>query len=218
MSALFTTNNLTASREGIVQLLRSREHTSVDELAETLGVTKQCVRKHLEVLERDGYVRHAPARGERGRPLHIYQLTIKADELFPKRYDALAKAVLHQIGAVWGERGLDVVFCGCADEMAASMRPELAGLGFDARVRKLAELLAARGYEAEVEKLDDGSFLLTEWSCPVSDVARDYRQMCDKELQLYRELLGTEVFRETRIAGGATRCTYRVLRPKRKKN
>ena len=51
----------------------------------------------------------------------------------------------------------------------------------------------------------------------MSDVARDYRQMCDKELQVYRELLDTEVFRETRIAGGATRCTYRVLRPKRKK-
>lgn len=198
--------------------MRSRDKTSVDELAATLGVTKQCVRKHLEVLARDGYVEHAPARGERGRPLHIYQLTSKAEELFPKRYDALAKSILRQIGAVWGDRGLDVVFCGCANEMVAALRPQLVGLGFDARVRKLAELLAARGFEAEVEKLEDGSFTLTEWSCPVSEVARDYRQMCDKELQVYRELLGTEVFRETRIAGGATRCTYRVLRPKRKKN
>lgn len=212
------TNNITAtSREDIVQLLRARERTSADELAEALGVSKQCVRKHLEILERDGYVKHAPERGERGRPLHVYRLTLKADELFPKRYDVLAKSILRQISSVWGERGLDVVFCGCAEELVADLRPHLMELDFDARVCKLAELLAARGYEAEVERLEDGSFLLTEWNCPVSEVARDYRQMCDKELGAYRELLGAEVFRETRIAGGATRCTYRVLPPKKRK-
>ncbi len=200
-----------------MQLLRSRERTSADELAEALGVSKQSVRKHLEVLERDGYVRHAPERGERGRPLHVYRLTLKAEELFPKRYDVLAKSILRQVGAVWGERGLTAVFCGCAEELTSSLQPHLEGLDFDARVRKLAELLVARGYEAEVEKLDDGSFLLTEWNCPVSEIARDYRQMCDKELSAYRQLLKTEVFRESRIAGGATRCAYRVMRPKKKK-
>jgi predicted ArsR family transcriptional regulator len=38
--------------------------------------------------------------------------------------------------------------------------------------------------------------------------------LCDQELIVYRELLETEVFRESRIAGGASRCAYRVLRPK----
>jgi predicted ArsR family transcriptional regulator len=70
------------------------------------------------------------------------------------------------------------------------------------------------GYEAEAERLEDGSYLLTEWNCPQAEVAREYRQLCDQELIVYRELLGTEVFRESRIAGGATHCAYRVLRPK----
>jgi predicted ArsR family transcriptional regulator len=47
-------------------------------------------------------------------------------------------------------------------------------------------------------------------------VARDYRQLCERELDVYRELLGTEVFRESRIVGGASRCVYRVLRPKKR--
>ncbi len=208
-------NGLGASREEIVQQLRARGGVSADELAAALGVSKQCVRKHLEVLEREGYVEHAPERGERGRPAHVFRLTLKAEELFPKRYDLFAKAVLRQIGEVWGERGLNTILCGCAGEMVGDLRPQLERLGFDARVLRLTELLGERGYEAEVERLEDGSYLLTEWNCPQPELAREYRQLCDQELIVYRELLETEVFRESRIAGGASRCAYRVMRPKK---
>ena len=210
-------NVLGASREGIVQQLRARGRVSADELAEAVGVSKQCVRKHLDVLEREGYVEHAPERGERGRPALVFRLTAKAEELFPRRYDLFAKSLLRQIGEVWGERGLNTVFCGCATETVAALGPRLAGLDFDARVVRLAELLGETGYEAEAERLDDGSYRLTEWNCPQSELAREYRQLCDQELIVYRELLGAEVFRESRIAGGATRCSYRVLRPKKGK-
>jgi predicted ArsR family transcriptional regulator len=205
---------LGASRAGVVQHLRARGASGADELAVALGVTKQCVRKHLDALEREGYVEHAPARGDRGRPAHVFRLTPKAEELFPKRYDLFARSVLRQIGEVWGERGLNAVFCGCATEMLSGLRPQLEGLSFDARVGRLTELLRETGYEAEAERLDDGSYLLTEWNCPQAELAREYRQLCDQELTVYRELLGAEVFRESRIAGGASRCSYRVLRPK----
>ena len=208
-------NGLGASREEIVHQLRARGGVSADELSASLGVSKQCVRKHLEVLEREGYVEHAPERGERGRPAHVFRLTSKAEELFPKRYDLFAKAVLRQIGEVWGERGLNTILCGCAGEMVGGLRPQLERLGFDARVRRLTELLGEMGYEAESERLEDGSYMLTEWNCPQPELAREYRQLCDQELIVYRELLGTEVFRESRIAGGATRCAYRVMRPQK---
>ncbi len=214
VSATLTT--LAGSREEIIHLLRSRGGVNADELARTLGVSKQCVRKHLDVLERDGYVEHNRERQLRGRPAHVYKLTAKATtELFPKRYDILARAVLQQISDVWGERGLNTIFCGCANEMVSRLKPRLEGLSFDARVCRLAELLDEEGYDAEVERLKDGSYILSEWNCPLSDVARDYRQLCERELQVYRELLGTEVFRESRIAGGAARCVYRVLKPKK---
>ncbi len=202
-----------------MHLLRSRGGVSADELARSLGVSRQCVRKHLDVLERDGYVEHNSERKERGRPSHVYRLTEKATtELFPKRYDLLAKSVLQQIGAVWGERGLNTIFCGCAGEMVSRFKPQLKGLSFDARIKRLAALLDEEGYDAEVERLADGSYILSEWNCPLTDVARDYRQLCERELQVYRELLETEVFRESRIAGGATRCIYRVLKPKARKS
>src|SRR5256714_1100559 len=210
-------NVLGESRAGVVQELRARGAVGADELAVALGVTKQCVRKHLDVLEREGYVEHAAARGDRGRPAHVFRLTPKAEELFPKRYDLFAKSVLRQIGEVWGERGLNTVFCGCASETVAQLRPRLVGLGFDARVRRLTESLREMGYEAEAERLSDGSYMLTEWNCPQPELAREYRQLCDQELIVYRELLEAEVFRESRIAGGSSRCAYRVMKPKGRK-
>src|SRR5918997_6296561 len=143
---------LGASREEIVHQLRARGRVGADELASALGVSKQCVRKHLDVLEREGYVEHAPERGDRGRPAHVFRLTDKAGELFPRRYDLFAKAVLRQVGEVWGERGLNAVFCGCASETVGRLRPQLDGLGFDQRVGRLTELLGEMGYEAEVER------------------------------------------------------------------
>src|ERR1043166_2605305 len=158
-------NGLGASREGIVHELRARGASGADELAELLGVTKQCVRKHLDVLEREGYVEHAPARGDRGRPAHVFRLTPKAEELFPKRYDLLARSVLRQVGEVWGERGLNAVFCGCASEMISEFRPRLAGLGFDARVRRLTELLREAGYEAAAQGPTGRAYVVTRGEC-----------------------------------------------------
>lgn len=213
MSATVSINSLSASREGIIQLLRSGERAAAEDLAASLGVSKQCVRKHLDILERDGYITHAPERGERGRPAHVYRLTAKAETLFPKRYDLLAKSVLRQVSHAWGESGLNQVFCGCAEELIGALRPQLSGLAFDERVRRLAELLNQAGCEAAAEKQSDGSYLLTEGNCPVADVAREYAQLCDRELRVYGELLRAEVTRETRIAAGDARCTYLVRRP-----
>lgn len=215
LMAVAVAHALGASREEIVQLLRARGSVCADALAESLNVSKQCVRKHLDILERDGYVAHSAERNGRGRPSFVYHLTPQAHQaLFPKKYDLLARNVLQQVGAVWGERGLNAVFCGCAQDMAERLRPQLAGLDFDNRVQRLAELLDAEGYDAAVERLPDGSYWLTEKNCPLESVAREYRQVCDRELEVYRKLLDTEVYRESRIVTGAARCAYRVLKPK----
>jgi predicted ArsR family transcriptional regulator len=206
-------NGLGSQRAEIVRLLRSRGEVSADELAVELGVTKQCVRKHLDVLERGGYVSHEAARRERGRPSYLYRLTEKADELFPKEYRFFSASILRQVDGAWGEEGLDRIFCGCAREMVERIRPELTGLGFDDRVRKLASIIDGLGYQATVEKLSDGSYLISEWNCPLSDLAREYTQICERELFVYRELLETEVYRQSRIAAGDGSCSYRVLRP-----
>jgi len=63
-------------------------------LAQTLEVSKVCVRRHLSLLESDGLVTFEEERHDRGRPRFIYRLTEKARCLFPQIYDEIAKEVL----------------------------------------------------------------------------------------------------------------------------
>ena len=56
--------------------------------------------------------------------------------------------------------------------------------------------------------------LLTEqewtWANAIHRVAADTTAACRAELELFRELLGPDVVRETHIATGDRCCTYRI--------
>src|ERR687885_810929 len=90
-------NILKASRSAIVELLKVNGAMSAEQLAESLEVSKVCVRRHLELLQRDGLVCHEAEHRERGRPRYLYHLTEKAACLFPRSYDEFAKEVLGQV-------------------------------------------------------------------------------------------------------------------------
>ncbi len=208
-----TSNVLKEKRGEIVNLLKTRGGMTADTLAELLGLTKVAVRRHLELLEKDGYVGYRAEWRERGRPCHVYSLTEKADSLFPKTYDALARDLLRSTQECFGERGVLKVVNHRTNDMVAALRPHLEGLEFEQRVERLATLLVERGYLAECRKLADGSFLLVEKNCPTINVAYEFPQICQQERRLYAELLNCEVIREQRIAGGDQVCAYRILKP-----
>src|SRR5262245_63550450 len=83
-------NILKQSRSAIIDLLKVNGAMSVERLAQTLEVSKVCVRRHLSLLESDGLVAFEEERHERGRPRFLYKLTEKARCLFPQSYDEFA--------------------------------------------------------------------------------------------------------------------------------
>src|SRR3712207_9274921 len=77
-------------------LLR-RAGFTVDELAQELGLTNNGVRAHLATLERDGIVRQGGVvRRESGggKPAYGFELTPRAEDLFPKAYEPLPHRLL----------------------------------------------------------------------------------------------------------------------------
>src|SRR3954464_14674067 len=81
---------LASTRGQVVTLLRPGERT-VDEMAQTLGLSDNAVRAHLATLERDGLVRQAGLRRGTSRPAYAYALTPAAERFFPKVYGALLR-------------------------------------------------------------------------------------------------------------------------------
>ncbi len=56
----------------------------------------------------------------------------------------------------------------------------------------------------------DGVIRLVERNCAIHRVSSEHAAACQAELDLFRELLGTDVQRETHIAAGDRCCTYRI--------
>ena len=210
MSVAAVENLLKAPRSAIIEHLKQRGSMSVEDLAEALGVSRVCVRKHLGLLESDGLIRYQEEKHERGRPRFIYRLTEKADCLFPRAYDDLAREILDQMQKQFGEGAVASVFSARADALIEQLKSECLGLTFEQGLKHLVRSINAKGYVADIRRQKDGSYRLTQRNCPTEVIAMSYPQLCEEELRVYREVLDCEVIRECRISSGAQTCGYRI--------
>ncbi|MEO8468905.1 MAG: transcriptional regulator [Chloroflexota bacterium] len=202
-------------RRAILVNLRQHGPMSPDGLASHLGASRTGVLQQLHALEQGGLVSHDVERHGVGRPRHRYDVTADAQDLFPKDYDGLALGLIEAISAVGGDALLDEVLAARRKQLGNRLRDRLAErVAPDApladRVRELAVVQDAAGYLAESLIDTDGTIRLREHNCAIFHVSRDVNSCCEAELALFREVLGTDVERETHIAAGDRSCTYRV--------
>jgi predicted ArsR family transcriptional regulator len=205
-----------ALRREILVRLRREGPASPDQLAASMGASRTGVLQQLRALEATGFVSRETVRHGVGRPRHLYDITPEAQQLFPTNYDGLAAGLLAAIGAVGGESLVEQVFIARRRQIGHRLRRELDDrVGVDApfvdRVRALAVLQDEQGYLADATVVPDGSIHLREHNCAILDVARGERAACDAELDLFREVLGAEVVRESHIASGDRCCSYRIV-------
>ncbi|HEY8632389.1 MAG TPA: winged helix-turn-helix transcriptional regulator [Candidatus Limnocylindrales bacterium] len=205
-----------ALRREILVRLRRDGAASPDQLAGAIGASRTGVLQQLRALEATGFVIRQTVRHGVGRPRHLYDITDEAQELFPANYGALAAGLLTAINAVGGEALVEQVFIARRRQIGDRVRRELhdrvgAKASLAERVRELAVLQDEQGYLANAVIGGDGTIRLREHNCAILDVARGTRAACDAELDLFREVLGADVVRETHIAAGDRSCTYRIV-------
>ena len=181
----------------------------------SIGASRTGVLQQLRALEDTNFVSRTAVRHGVGRPRHLYDVTPAAQELFPSNYDGLAEGLLAAIGAVGGDGLIEQVFQARRRQIGTRVRRDIDDrVGPDAslveRVRALAVLQDEQGYLADAVVDPDGTIKLREHNCAIFDVARGQRSACDAELDLFREVLGADIVRETHIASGDRCCSYRI--------
>jgi predicted ArsR family transcriptional regulator len=198
------------TRQSILQLLRRHGQMTAQELSDALCIGAVGVRQHLAMLDRDGLVQISGLRRSVGRPSHLYMLTAEAEDRFPKRYDRIALDLISYVADAGGPPAVEAIFAHRREAMAHDLRPRMVGRPRVEQVATLAAILVEQGYMCEYEQLADGSFLLTEYNCPVDCIARQHPQLCAQEIQLYEDLIGAPITREGTIAQGGHCCRYRI--------
>ncbi|NJD29420.1 MAG: helix-turn-helix domain-containing protein [Chloroflexi bacterium] len=207
-----------ALRRAILLFLRQAGPTSPDGLAAALTASRTGVLQQLHALEEAGLVSHAREKHGVGRPRHLYDVTADAQDLFPADYAGFAASILAAIESLGGADLIEDVFAARRRQAGERVRARMAerlppSASLAERVRALAVLQDEGGYLAEALVDEDGTIRLREHNCAIFKVARENSAACDAEITLFREVLETEVVRETHIAAGDRCCTYRISLP-----
>ncbi len=203
-------------RRDIVVLLRQVGPCSPDQLATHLGASRTGVLQQLRALETARLVMRRTERHGVGRPRHLYDVTPDAQDLFPSNYDGLAASLLAAIEAIGGTDLIEEVFEARRRQATGLMQRRLAErLAPDApltdRVRELATIQDELGYLARIKVDPDGTIRLVEHNCAIFEVAREHERACQAELELFGDVLGADLVRESHIAAGDRCCSYRVV-------
>jgi predicted ArsR family transcriptional regulator len=194
-------------------MLKMRGSCSTSEMAEAMGITQMAIRRHIQSLEKDGIIQSTLVRQAMGRPSYRYSLTETADNLFPKNYSQLALDLLGQLANQEGGDDIIVrIFEGRRDRLESRYQSRMNNLSPEQKISVLTEIQNESGYMAECfpDEETPGAYTLYEYNCPVAQVAKQYRQACHCERELFEKLLDAEVERTECLAEGHIRCTYKI--------
>ncbi|MET7768900.1 metalloregulator ArsR/SmtB family transcription factor [Nocardia sp. NPDC005366] len=203
------------TRAAIVQLLLEEGPITATAIGTKLGLAPAGVRRHLDALISSGQARagrSAPWQQKgRGRPAKQYQLTAAGRGTLGHAYDDLAGAAIRQLGEIGGEQAITEF----ARKRARTIVAGIAAVGdhtpeiTEAKATEIAEACTDAGFAATTRKVGAG-VQICQHHCPVAHVAEEFPQLCEAELEAFREVLGTHVQRLATIANGDCACTTHV--------
>ena len=173
------------------------------------------VRQHLADLGRKGVVKQTQEEKQtRGRPVRLWKLTKSGHENFTDSDSQITLELIEAVRSSLGEDSLNVVIEERHKPLLRKYKSEMddAGQTLELRIKKLAELRNQEGYMAEV-RLTPTGWLLIENHCPIRSIAESCQQLCQSELEIFRELFRGrgEVERIDHLLAGARRCAYRII-------
>jgi len=107
---------------------------------------------------------------------------------------------------------INKVFRGRMKSQLQTYQQRLQAKNLPERVKELSRIRDEEGYMARCGE-NDTDYILIEHNCPISVIAEEYPHVCEIELALFRQSLGTKVYRVEHLMQGSHRCCYRI--PKR---
>ncbi|WP_110928715.1 helix-turn-helix transcriptional regulator [Bacillus massiliglaciei] len=198
------------TKEKLLHLLKREGSLTVNELTERLNITHMAVRKHLAALEKDHLLIAKEVKQPLGRPLQTYSLSEKAEEFFPKNYEGIGIEFLQDIKELYGEESIQELFKKRESRLIQEYSDRLQKRGTpDEKLDEMVTIQNEKGYMADLSKIDDSTYELTEYNCPILSVAKEFKVACRCETDLFKNILGTDnVTRTCCQTQGDSHCKF----------
>ncbi|MCJ7584664.1 MAG: winged helix-turn-helix transcriptional regulator [Anaerolineales bacterium] len=204
-----------STRDRILQTLLRQPGTTINELAEAVGINPISVRHHMTNLQAQGLVSTEEERHGVGRPRLVYFLTESGTERFPTRYLRLTSRLLDQLKESLPEPLVSKLFLEIANNMAGDYAEQMKGLNMEERLELAKTLLAEEGFTVEWEKAG-AQYKIHEITCPYLQIGQNHPEVCTLDQTLISRMLAVPAEKVQCILSGDAHCTY-VVQPEQEK-
>jgi DeoR family suf operon transcriptional repressor len=198
-----------STRDRILQTLLHKPRSTINTLAEAVGINPISVRHHLTNLQMEGLVEGQEERHGVGRPRLVYILTNEGMERFPTRYMQLTTRLLSQMKETMSEPVIAKLFNQIAEDVASHYSSDMQGLSMEERLDFVKEMLAQEGFTVEWEK-KGGQYEIHEISCPYYQIGIAHPEVCTVDQTLISKMLALPANKVQCILNGGAHCTYVV--------
>lgn len=200
-----------STRDKILRTLLSKPRSTINDLAEAVGINPISVRHHLTNLQMEGLVEGQEERHGVGRPRLMYVLTDEGMERFPTRYLQLTTRLLSQMKESMPGPVIAKLFSQIAEDLANEYASDMKNLSMEERLDFVQEMLAQEGFTVEWEK-KDGAYQIHEISCPYYQIGVAHPEVCTVDQTLISKMLALPANKVQCILDGGSHCTY-VVQP-----
>jgi predicted ArsR family transcriptional regulator len=198
-----------STRDRVLHTLLTREHCTINELADAVDINPISVRHHISKLEAEGLVESAEQRHGVGRPRRVYFLTEKGRERFPTRYLRLMMRLLAQLKETMPAPLVNRIFTQMAQDMASDYEDQVALLPMEQRLDLIKKLLSSEGFMVEWEKHGE-AYQIRETNCPYYHVGQNHPEICSVDQTLISTLLAIPAQKVQCMLHGDAQCVYLI--------
>ena len=196
-----------STRDRIIQTLLNHPKSTINELAESVGINGISVRHHLNALLLDDQIEMEEVRHGVGRPRQVYSLTENGLERFPTRYLQLTTRLLDQIKESLPGPVVHNLFQQIASDMAADSALRVKSMPMEQKLDAMKDLLAKEGFSVEWEDHGD-NYHIHEITCPYYHIGQSHPEVCTVDQALISTILAISASKINCILKGDTHCTY----------
>lgn len=200
---------MNATRDKILQTLLKKPKSTINDLAEAVGINPISVRHHLNNLQMEGLVESQEERHGVGRPRLVYLLTNEGRERFPTRYLQLTTRLIAQMKESMPGSVVSKLFGKIAENLVSEYANDIKGLSMEERLDFVKEMLGQEGFTVEWEKKGK-QYEIHEISCPYYQIGVAHPEVCTVDQTLISKMLAVPANKVQCILNGGTHCTYVV--------
>lgn len=202
-------------REILDLFLKNRAGLSIDEIANTLSISRNAVQQHLSSLEKDGFIQTGELKKTAGRPVRTFILTETGLNYFPKQYAWFSELILSDLKQEMGSEAFTAYLQKLGLSLSQTLLARFEGKSTLQRIDELISIMDELGYQTSANRdTVTDELYIDACNCIYHDLAQKYDEICELDKTLISTLLNKEIEQVGCMAKGEHICRFKIKNSK----